>query len=92
MNALWQRWVNHCELDPGRPYVHLQIGLAYAGAGDGALAAQALRKAAVLNLAQNDANAAAQALRTLRAMGLEGQLSAPDLEALDNRVATLNPS
>jgi hypothetical protein len=46
----------------------------------------------VLSLAANDALAAANALRTLKAMGIEGQLPAEDLQALENRIATLKPS
>jgi hypothetical protein len=70
----------------------MQIGVAYVGAGDDAAAAQALRQSAVLSLAASDVGAAAKALSTLKAMGLEGELPAEDLEALENRIATLKPS
>ena len=80
------------ELEPGRPYVHLQMGVAYVGAGDDAAAARALHQSAVLSLAVGDPGAATKALRTLKAMGIEGQLPAEDLEALENRVAKLKPS
>ena len=80
------------QLEPGRPFVHMQIGVAYVGAGDDALAAQALRQSAVLSLAANDAGAAANALRTLKAMGLQGQLPTEDLQALEERIATLKPT
>ena len=80
------------QLEPGRSYVHMQIGVAYAGAGDDAAAAQAFRQSAVLSLAANDADAAAKALSTLKAMGIEGELPAEDLEALENRIATLKTS
>lgn len=80
------------QLEPGRPYVHIQIGVAHVGAGDDAAAAQAMRQAAVLSLAASDAGAAAKALSTLKAMGIESQLPAEDLEALEKRIATLKPS
>jgi len=80
------------QLEPGRPYVHMQIGVAYVGAGDDAAAARALRQSTVLSLAAGDPGAATKALRTLKAMGIEGQLPAEDLEALENRIATLKPS
>ena len=80
------------QLEPGRPYVHMQIGVAYVGAGDDAAAAQALRQSAVLSLAASDLGAADKALQTIKAMGLEGQLPAEDLEALEKRIATLKPS
>jgi Flp pilus assembly protein TadD len=80
------------QLEPGRPFVHMQIGVAYVGAGDDALAAQALRQSAVLSLAASDAGAAANALRTLKAMGLEGQLPTEDLQALEELIATLKPT
>ena len=80
------------QLEPGRPYVQLQIGVAYAGAGDDAAAALAFRQSAVLSLAASDTGAAGKALQTLKAMGLEGQLPAEDLEALEKRIATLKPS
>jgi len=80
------------QLEPGRPYVHMQIGIAHVGAGDDAAAAQALRQSAVLSLAANDSATAAKALRTLKAMGIESQLPAEDLQALENRIATLKPS
>jgi hypothetical protein len=80
------------ELEPGRPYVHLQMGVAYVGAGDDAAAARALRQSAVLSLAAGDPGAATKALRTLKAMGIEGQFPAEDLEALENHVAKLKPS
>ena len=80
------------QLEPGRPYVHMQIGVAYVGAGDDAAAARALRQSAVLSLAASDLGAADKALQTLKAMGLEGQLPAEDLEALEKRIATLKPS
>jgi hypothetical protein len=51
-----------------------------------------LRQSAVLSLAANDVLAAANALRTLKVMGIEGELSAEDLEALENRIATLKPT
>ena len=80
------------QLEPGRPFVQMQIGVAYAGAGDDAAAAQAFRQSAVLSLAASDTGAAANALRTLKAMGLEAQLPTDDLQALEKRIATLNPS
>jgi tetratricopeptide (TPR) repeat protein len=80
------------QLEPGRPYVHMQIGVAYVGAGDDAAAARALRQSTVLSLAAGDPGAATKAVRTLKAMGIEGQLPAEDLEALENRIATLKPS
>jgi tetratricopeptide (TPR) repeat protein len=80
------------QLDPGRPYVPLQMGVAYVGAGDDAAAARALRQSTVLSLAAGDPGSATKALRTLKAMGIEGQLPAEDLEALENRIATLKPS
>jgi hypothetical protein len=79
------------QLEPGRPYAHVQIGVAYAGAGDDAAAARALRQAAVLSLAAADRVGAAKALRTLQAMGLESQLSAEELDALESRIAVRKP-
>jgi hypothetical protein len=43
-------------------------------------------------LAASDFGAAAKALSTLKAMGIEGELPAEDLEALENRIATLKTS
>lgn len=80
------------QLEPGRPYVQMQIGIAYVGAGDDAAAARALRQAVVLSLAAGDSGAAAKALRTLKSMGLESQLPFEDLEALEKRLATVKPS
>jgi tetratricopeptide (TPR) repeat protein len=80
------------QLESGRPYVHLQMGVAYAGIGDDEAAAQALRQGVVLSLADNDYQTASKAMRTLKSMGLEGQLSSEDLGALEKRIATLAPT
>jgi len=80
------------QLESGRPYVHLQIGVAYAGIGDDEAAAQALRQGVLLSLADGDYRTASKAMRTLKSMGLESQLTAEDLEALDKRIAILAPT
>ena len=80
------------ELEAARPYVQLQLGMAYAGTGDEEAAARALRQSAVLGLAERDHRAAARAVQTLRSMGLERQLDAQDLEALEQRIATQAPT
>ena len=80
------------QLEPDRPYVHMQIGMAYVGAGDDAAAGQALRQSAVLSLAASDAIGAAKAVRTLKVMGLQGQLPAEELEAIEIRIAAQKPS
>ena len=80
------------QMESGRPYVHLQIGVAYAGIGDDEAAAQALRQGVVLSLADGDYRGASKAMRTLKSMGLESQLTSEDLEALDKRIATLAPT
>ena len=80
------------QLEPGRSYVYLQIGVAYAVIGDDSAAAQALRQGIVLSLANNDYRTASKAMRTLKSMGLEDQLSAEDLEAIVKRIATLTPT
>ena len=80
------------QLESGRPYVYLQMGVAYAGIGDDEAAAQALRQGVVLSLADGDHRGASKAIRTLKSMGLESQLTSEDLEALDKRIATLAPT
>ena len=80
------------ELESGRPYVHLQIGVAYAGNGDDDAAAQALRQSAVLSLAAGDHHAASKAMQTLKSMGLESQLTPDECDALEKRIATLAPT
>lgn len=80
------------ELESGRPYVHLQMGVAYAGMGDEEAAAQALRQSVVLSVADGDHRAASRTMQTLKSIGLESQLAADDLDALEKRIATLAPT
>lgn len=80
------------ELEPGRSYVHLQIGVAHAGNGDDDAAARALRQSAVLGVAEADHRAAHKAVQTLRSMGLESQLNPDELDALEKRIAALAPT
>ena len=84
--------VRSLQLESGRPYVFLQMGVAYAGLGDDATAAGALRQGMVLSLAENDYRTAVKTLRTLKSLGLESQLTADELDALEKRIATLAPT
>ncbi len=80
------------ELEPGRPYVHLQLGLAHAGNGDDEAAAQTLRQAAVLSVAEGDQRGAVRAMQTLRSMGLESQFTSDEIGALEKRIAAMAPA
>jgi thioredoxin-like negative regulator of GroEL len=78
-------------LDPDNPFSLLQLGLAYAGMGEEAEAAQTVRKSMIISIAANDAAAARRALNLFRAMNLNTRISEEELKAIEERIEKIAP-
>ena len=76
-------------IQPDNPNVLNQLGIAYVGVSEDLLAFQAFKKSIIQSIINQDKKNAARALGLVKSMNLVDQISSEELQAIEDKIASI---